>query len=70
MQLKLRNVLGCENMLEVERQKSNTPLAEVLLLGAENLQLCQSLDGSEEEAAQLQARCNEFRRHLEPTQLS
>ena len=55
-------------MLEVERQKTNTLQADVLRLRDENLQISQSLDKSKEEVAQLQARCNEFRRHLKPTQ--
>ena len=54
-------------MIDVERQRSNTPQADVLRLRAEHLQISQSLDWSVEEVAQLQARCNEFWRHLEPT---
>ena len=45
-------------MTEVERQTSNTPQAEVLRLGAENLQLSQDSDRSKEEVAQLQVRCH------------
>ena len=36
--------------------------------GADNLQISQHVDRSSEEVVQLQARCNEFWRHLGPTQ--
>ena len=52
-------------MLEVERPKSNILQADGLRLRAVNLRLSQSLDRSKEEVAQLQARCDEFWRHLE-----
>ena len=55
-------------MLDVERQKSNALQADVFHLRAKNLQLSQRFNGSEEEVAQLQARCDEFCCHFEPTQ--
>ena len=42
-------------MIDVESQISNALQSEVLRHGAENLQLSQQLDRSEEEDAQLQA---------------
>ena len=53
-------------MIECGRQKSNTLQADVLRLGAENLQLSQRWHRSKEKVAQLQARCNEFWHHPEP----
>ena len=52
-------------MIDVERQKSNTSPTDILRLRNGKLQICESSDGSEEELAQLQARCNEFWRHHE-----
>ena len=54
-------------MLEVERQKSTTRQADVLRLRANNSQISQGLDRSEEEVAQLQGRCNDTWRNPEPT---
>ena len=55
-------------MNDVERQKMNTPQAEVHRLGTQNLQRSQNLDWSKEEVAHLRAHYNEFGHHLEPTQ--
>ena len=52
-------------MIDVERPKSKTLQAGVLRLGSEKLQLSQHVDGSKEEVAQLQARCNECWHHPE-----
>ena len=55
-------------MMVVERQKTNSLQAEVLRFGADNLQLSQHWDRSKEEAARLQARCNNVWHPREPTQ--
>ena len=55
-------------MLDVERQRSNTPQAELPRRGAENLQLTQMLHRSEDEVAELQARSKKVWCYLEPTQ--
>ena len=52
----------------VGRQKSHTQQAEVLGPGQDNPQHSLNLDRSEEEVAQLRARCNYFWHQLEPTQ--
>ena len=63
-----RGFLELRGMIDVDRQNSNTLHATVLCLGADNLQLTQSLDRSEEEVAQLEARRHEFWDQLEPNQ--
>ena len=53
-----------------KRQKSFTLQADVVRSTADNLHISRSLDRFKEKDAQLQARCNEFKRHPEPTQFS
>ena len=51
-------------------KKSNCVQAEILRLGGEHILISPHVDRSEEEVAQLQARCNDFGRQLEPTQFT
>ena len=68
LEAQLAQIRPTRRMTDVERQKSNTPQAEVLCHGAENLQIPSSLNRSKEEVAPLPPRCNEFWRTSEPTQ--